>query len=131
MAAPGASRRFRRNQAMTPLAITPGDPGGIGLDLCIQAAIDGDLTGVVIADPDILAARVRHLGLPVHLEMADHFNAERQQGCDLSRPGICSQSKQSARRLRSRQCRLLPGDTQPRARRHRIGAVFWAGHRVL
>ena len=65
---------------MTPLAITPGDPGGIGLDLCIQAAIDGDLTGVVIADPDILAARVRHLGLPVHVEMADHFNAERQQG---------------------------------------------------
>lgn len=65
---------------MTPLAITPGDPGGIGLDLCIQAAIDGDLQGVVLADPDLMAARIQHLGLPVHVESADHFNAERTQG---------------------------------------------------
>ena len=65
---------------MKPLAITPGDPGGIGLDLCIQAAIDGDLQGVVIADPQLLAARIQHLGLPVHVESADAYQADRQQG---------------------------------------------------
>jgi 4-hydroxythreonine-4-phosphate dehydrogenase len=65
---------------MTPLAITPGDPGGIGLDLCIQAAVDGALQGIVIADPDLIAARIRHLGLPVHVESTDAFKADRTQG---------------------------------------------------
>ena len=35
---------------MNPLAITPGDPGGIGPDLCIQAAINGDLVAKVEND---------------------------------------------------------------------------------
>ena len=45
---------------MKPLAITPGDPGGIGPDLCIQAAIDGELEGVVIADPEIIKRRAEY-----------------------------------------------------------------------
>ena len=52
---------------MIPLAITPGDPGGIGPDLCIQAAIDGELEGVVIADPEIIKRRADMLGLPVSI----------------------------------------------------------------
>ena len=56
---------------MKPLAITPGDPGGIGPDLCIQAAIDGELEGVVIADPEIMKRRADILGLPVSIDDAD------------------------------------------------------------
>lgn len=52
---------------MIPLAITPGDPGGIGPDLCIQAAIDGELEGILIADPEILQRRAEVLGLPVSI----------------------------------------------------------------
>ena len=65
---------------MIPLAITPGDPGGIGPDLCIQAAIDGELEGVVIADPEIIKRRADILGLPVSIMDADHYNPERTQG---------------------------------------------------
>lgn len=65
---------------MKPLAITPGDPGGIGPDLCIQAAIDGELEGVVIADPEIIKRRANILGLPVSIEDADHYNPDRTQG---------------------------------------------------
>ena len=65
---------------MKPLAITPGDPGGIGPDLCIQAAIDGELEGVVIADPEIIKRRAEILGLPVSIEDADHYNPDRTQG---------------------------------------------------
>ena len=65
---------------MIPLAITPGDPGGIGPDLCIQAAIDGELEGILIADPEILQRRAEVLGLPVSIMDADHYNPERTQG---------------------------------------------------
>ena len=65
---------------MKPLAITPGDPGGIGPDLCIQAAIDGELEGVVIADPEIIKRRADILGLPISIEDADHYNPNRTQG---------------------------------------------------
>jgi 4-hydroxythreonine-4-phosphate dehydrogenase len=65
---------------MIPLAITPGDPGGIGPDLCIQAAIDGELEGIVIADPNIIQNRANVLGLPVSVMDADHYNPERTQG---------------------------------------------------
>lgn len=65
---------------MNPLAITPGDPGGIGPDLCIQAAVDGELEGVVIADPEIMKRRADILGLPVSIVDADHYNPDRSQG---------------------------------------------------
>ena len=65
---------------MNPLAITPGDPGGIGPDLCIQAAIDGELEGVVIADPEIMKRRVDILGLPVSIVDAYHYNPDLTQG---------------------------------------------------
>ena len=65
---------------MTTLAITPGDPGGIGPDLCIQAAIEGDLDGIVIADPEIIKRRADILGLPVTIMHADDFDPDRTRG---------------------------------------------------
>ena len=50
------------------LAITAGDPGGIGPDLCIQLAQQGsEHQLVVIADPQLLAERARQLRLPLTL----------------------------------------------------------------
>lgn len=48
-----------------PLAITPGEPAGIGPDLIVQLAQDSN-TGdwVVIADPALLESRAQQLGLP-------------------------------------------------------------------
>ena len=65
---------------MIPLVITPGDPGGIGPDLCIQAAVDGELDGIVIADPKIIRDRANCLGLPVTVMDADHYDPKRIQG---------------------------------------------------
>ena len=50
------------------LAITPGEPAGIGFDLVVQLAAAGLLTQhVVIADADALEARARLMGLSVEL----------------------------------------------------------------
>jgi len=65
---------------MTALAITPGDPGGIGPDLCLQAAIDGKLDGIVIADPEIIRRRADVLGLPINIKHAKDFKPNRTQG---------------------------------------------------
>ena len=51
------------------LAFTPGEPAGIGPDLCIllaQQALPYEL--VVFADPDLLAARAKMLKLPLSLQ---------------------------------------------------------------
>ena len=48
------------------LALTPGEPAGIGPDLCIQLAAQArEHELVVIADPDLLRERARQLGLPL------------------------------------------------------------------
>lgn len=50
------------------LALTPGEPAGIGPDLCIQIAQQGhNHQLVVIADPLMLQARARQLNLPITL----------------------------------------------------------------
>ncbi|WP_299204892.1 4-hydroxythreonine-4-phosphate dehydrogenase PdxA [uncultured Amphritea sp.] len=50
------------------LALTPGEPAGIGPDLCIQIAQQGhDHQLVVIADPLMMQARARQLNLPITL----------------------------------------------------------------
>ncbi len=51
------------------IAITPGEPAGIGPDICIQLAQNPptDLELVVIADPSLLIARASQLGLPLEL----------------------------------------------------------------
>jgi len=56
--------------ANTPrIVITPGEPAGIGPDLCIALAQQPHAAElVVIADPAVLEARAARLGLPLHLE---------------------------------------------------------------
>ena len=50
------------------IAITPGEPAGIGPDLVIQIAQQPyDAVLVAIADPELLAARAKQLGLPLTL----------------------------------------------------------------
>lgn len=52
------------------LALTPGEPAGIGPDLCLQLAREPrDQQLVVIADPRLLAARAEALGHPVSLDI--------------------------------------------------------------
>ncbi|HWK54590.1 MAG TPA: 4-hydroxythreonine-4-phosphate dehydrogenase PdxA [Hyphomicrobiales bacterium] len=50
------------------LALTPGEPAGIGPDLCLAlAARAAQVPVVCIADPDLLAARAAQLGQPLRL----------------------------------------------------------------
>ena len=62
------------------IAITSGEPAGIGPDLCIalaQQPHDAEL--VVMADPALLATRARQLGLPLMLEILQSDLAPRTQ----------------------------------------------------
>ena len=53
-----------------PVAVTPGEPAGIGPDLVLALAAEGlAVPIVVIADPAMLEARARHLGLAVAIEI--------------------------------------------------------------
>ncbi|MCD6060969.1 MAG: pdxA [Moraxellaceae bacterium] len=54
------------SQPLPRIALTPGEPAGIGPDLAIVLARRQlPCTLVAIADPDLLAARARQLGLPL------------------------------------------------------------------
>jgi 4-hydroxythreonine-4-phosphate dehydrogenase len=56
-------------ESVPRIALTPGEPGGIGPDLCIQLAqnqLSCDL--VIIADPDLLSQRAHQLGLNIHIK---------------------------------------------------------------
>jgi 4-hydroxythreonine-4-phosphate dehydrogenase len=58
--------------ASAPLAITAGEPAGIGPDLCIQLAQAAQPHDwVVIADPELLTARAAQLDLPLTLRDFD------------------------------------------------------------
>ncbi len=53
-----------------PLAITAGEPAGIGSDLILQLARSGACDDtVVIADPDLLAQRAQQLGITVACQL--------------------------------------------------------------
>ena len=65
------------------IAITPGEPAGIGPDLVIQAAQrDRALAEVVIADANMLQQRASALGLP--LEIDECLDSPRQQKGQLT-----------------------------------------------
>ena len=55
--------------------------------ISVFATIDGELEGVVIADPEIIKRRAEFLGLPVIIEDADHYNPNRTQGVIYIDPG--------------------------------------------
>ncbi|MFT4815196.1 MAG: 4-hydroxythreonine-4-phosphate dehydrogenase [Pseudohongiellaceae bacterium] len=52
------------------IAITPGEPAGIGPDLCIAIAQNppSDVELVIVADPELLANRAAQLGYPLRLK---------------------------------------------------------------
>ncbi|OJT99229.1 MAG: 4-hydroxythreonine-4-phosphate dehydrogenase PdxA [Rhizobium sp. 63-7] len=60
---------------MRPLALTQGDPAGIGPDITLTAWLDRQALSlepfIFIGDPVILAKRARHLGLSVPIEETD------------------------------------------------------------
>lgn len=58
-----------------PLALTAGEPAGIGPDLCIQLAQQSHPAVVVFADPDLLHQRAAQLGLPLRLRMHEDDDA--------------------------------------------------------
>ena len=50
------------------IAVTSGEPAGIGPELCLRLAdFSGDAQPVILGDQDLLAARAQALGLPVRL----------------------------------------------------------------
>ena len=54
------------------LAITSGEPAGIGPDLCIQISQQTHTCElVVLADPDLLATRAKQLGLELKIRLFD------------------------------------------------------------
>ena len=54
------------------IALTAGEPAGIGPDLCVQLAQQQQTCElVVIADPQLLQQRAQQLGLPIELELTD------------------------------------------------------------
>lgn len=66
------------------IALTPGEPAGIGPDLCIQLAqrhLPCEL--VVIASPELLEQRAKELGLPITIKLFDPSTpaALQQAGC--------------------------------------------------
>jgi len=68
------------------LALTPGEPAGIGPDLCVQIAQEwSGAELVVIADPGLLRERAAQLGLPLQLEP---FAPERIRPCGRSRLSV-------------------------------------------
>ena len=72
-----------------PVAITVGEPAGIGPDLCLDI-LSGDWTGniVVIGDREVLAARARTLNMP--FAVADYHAATVQHRAILHCPAAAA-----------------------------------------
>lgn len=64
------------HKTLSRIALTPGEPSGIGPDLCIQLAqkkLDCQL--VVIADPELLQQRAKQLGLQLNIQLFNELQA--------------------------------------------------------
>jgi len=60
-----------RAHLFPPLAITAGEPAGIGPDLCVQLAVENlDVPLVIIADKSLLQQRAQQLG--INLQLTDY-----------------------------------------------------------
>ena len=71
MAEGAAGRSFRRGAHALMLAVTPGEPAGIGPELVVSlAGRDRDDDWVAVADPELLLERARRLGLTLVLNDA-------------------------------------------------------------
>lgn len=57
---------------VTKIAITPGEPAGVGPDILIQLAQESwPVQLVAIADPELLEQRAKHLDLPLKINLYD------------------------------------------------------------
>ena len=64
---------MRNSDPAPPIALTPGEPAGIGPDLSVQLAqTRRHLPLVAVGDPELLSSRARQLGLPLTLVPFDH-----------------------------------------------------------
>lgn len=62
------------------IALTPGEPAGIGPDLCVMLAQRAHPVQLVaVADPDLLEERAAQLGLPLRLDTFDATQPARPQ----------------------------------------------------
>jgi 4-hydroxythreonine-4-phosphate dehydrogenase len=62
------------------IALTPGDPAGIGPDLCVALAQQGHAAELVaVCDPELLRQRAEQLGLPLALAPVDFGRAAEPQ----------------------------------------------------
>ena len=62
-------------QHITRIALTPGEPAGIGPDLCIQLAQQPQQAELIlIADPELLAQRAELLRLPLSIKTFDQHS---------------------------------------------------------
>jgi 4-hydroxythreonine-4-phosphate dehydrogenase len=62
------------------IAITPGEPAGIGPDLCVQLAQQTHPVQLVaICDPELLQERAERLKLPLRIETFDPDNSDKPQ----------------------------------------------------
>ena len=62
------------------IAITPGEPAGIGPDLCVMLAQqDHDAELVIVSDPGLIEARAERLGLPIKLDVCNIARPPRRQ----------------------------------------------------
>ncbi len=80
------------------IALTPGEPAGIGPDLCIQLAQQALACQlVIIADPELLQQRAQQLNLPLKIEIFDQQQTITQHTpgtltvlpCTLATPAEC------------------------------------------
>ncbi|AMK77594.1 MULTISPECIES: 4-hydroxythreonine-4-phosphate dehydrogenase PdxA [Methylomonas] len=80
------------------IALTPGEPAGVGPDLCIQLAQQEQACQLIaIADPELLQQRAEQLGLPLTIQLFDIDQAVNKQQAgtitvlpiNLSEPAIC------------------------------------------
>lgn len=60
------------SKTLPRIALTPGEPSGIGPDLCIQLAQENLACElVIIADPELLKQRAKQLSLPISIKLFD------------------------------------------------------------
>ena len=60
-------------ESVPRIALTPGEPAGIGPDLCVQLAQEPQSCQLIaIADPDLLRQRAEQLNLPLNIRLFDH-----------------------------------------------------------
>ncbi|MGD2112064.1 MAG: 4-hydroxythreonine-4-phosphate dehydrogenase, partial [Gammaproteobacteria bacterium] len=55
------------------IAVTPGEPAGIGPDLCLllQSQLPPEVETVFVCDPEVLTTRAARLGLPARIRTFD------------------------------------------------------------